>query len=265
MDTLQQVLSQWVGGLAGLLPLGYAFGAGMLSSVNPCGFAMLPAYLGLYLGNREAVVAPAGNAPPAGVVTAAVVGQLARALVVAGLVTAGFVVLFSGVGAVLALGGQFLIRVVPWVALALGVALVGLGLAMLKGYHLSLGLSARLAGRIGGTGQARLSAFFLFGLAFGVASLSCTLPIFLTVVGSALVVSGFTQALVQFVSYSLGMGFMLLIVTLGIALVKGTVVGAVRQVMPYFEKVSALLLLLAGGYIIYYWLVKGGLLAYFRP
>src|SRR6056297_3335946 len=35
--------------LAAWLPLGFAFGAGMVSAVNPCGFAMLPAYLGLYL------------------------------------------------------------------------------------------------------------------------------------------------------------------------------------------------------------------------
>src|SRR2546425_3589 len=32
------------------LPLGYAFAVGMAAAVNPCGFALLPTYLGLYLG-----------------------------------------------------------------------------------------------------------------------------------------------------------------------------------------------------------------------
>jgi hypothetical protein len=32
-------------------PLGYAFVAGMIASVNPCGFMLLPAYLGYYLGD----------------------------------------------------------------------------------------------------------------------------------------------------------------------------------------------------------------------
>src|SRR6185312_4342948 len=35
------------------LPLGYAFGAGMVAAVNPCGFALLPAYLMLYLGDAS--------------------------------------------------------------------------------------------------------------------------------------------------------------------------------------------------------------------
>lgn len=39
--------------LADYLPMGYAFGAGMVSTVNPCGFAMLPAYLSLYMGAKD--------------------------------------------------------------------------------------------------------------------------------------------------------------------------------------------------------------------
>jgi hypothetical protein len=30
--------------IAGLLPVGYAFAAGMVASVNPCGFFLLPSY-----------------------------------------------------------------------------------------------------------------------------------------------------------------------------------------------------------------------------
>ncbi len=50
MSELQALLAGWVSDLAGLLPFGFAFGAGMIAAVNPCGFAMLPAYLSLYLG-----------------------------------------------------------------------------------------------------------------------------------------------------------------------------------------------------------------------
>src|SRR5713226_1835702 len=35
------------------LPFGYAFAAGMVAAVNPCGFALLPAYVGLYLGRER--------------------------------------------------------------------------------------------------------------------------------------------------------------------------------------------------------------------
>jgi cytochrome c-type biogenesis protein len=51
------------------------------------------------------------------------------------------------------------------------------------------------------------------------------------------------------------MGSVMLILTLGIAVVKeGVVVGTLRKILPYVQKISALLLLLAGGYIVYYWL-----------
>ena len=50
---IQALISNGVSQLAGLLHVGYAFGAGMVSAVNPCGFAMLPVYLSLYLGAED--------------------------------------------------------------------------------------------------------------------------------------------------------------------------------------------------------------------
>ena len=77
MAELQQLFTQWVSNVANLIPLGYAFGAGMVSAVNPCGFAMLPAYLGLYLGSRDLVSgASAGSMHPTASLTATVIPAL---------------------------------------------------------------------------------------------------------------------------------------------------------------------------------------------
>lgn len=262
MGELQQLFSQWVGGVAALIPLGYAFGAGMVSTVNPCGFAMLPAYLGLYLGSREFVAVPlSGGSYATSLATApSVVAQLTRALLVAVVVTSGFVLLFSGVGILISAGGRLIISTVPWVALGIGGLLVILGIAMLRGRHLSAGIASRLAARMGDPSTASVRGFFVFGVAYATASLSCTLPIFLTVVGGSLAVRGFAAAALQFVSYALGMGLVILVLTIGIALFKGTTVGSLRRAVPYIERVSALLLILAGSYIVYYWLFKGGLI-----
>ena len=43
-------------GVANLLPVGYAFAAGMVASVNPCGFFMLPSYISYLLDAEEAAV-----------------------------------------------------------------------------------------------------------------------------------------------------------------------------------------------------------------
>ena len=52
MTEIQIFLTNWMTAISLLLPFGYSFGAGMVSTVNPCGFSMLPAYLSLYLGDR---------------------------------------------------------------------------------------------------------------------------------------------------------------------------------------------------------------------
>jgi len=266
MEALQQFFSRLLGDFAAVLPFGYAFGAGMVSAVNPCGFAMLPAYLGLYLGSRDFLAGQSnqgttGRAAYEHIRPALVVPmQLARAFLVALVVITGFVVLFAIVGIALSSGGRLIVEAVPWVALSIGVVLVLLGLGMLAGHHLPAGFAARIAQRVGDPASGGLKGYFLFGVAYAVASLSCTLPIFLTVVGGSLTASGFASATGHFVSYALGMGLIILMLTMSIAMFKGALMGAVRKVLPYFERVSALLMILAGSYIVYYWLFKGGLI-----
>ena len=58
-----------------------------------------------------------------------------------------------------------------------------------------------------------------------------------------------------------GHGLVILVLTVGIAAFMGAAVGSVRRAIPYVERVSALLLIIAGSYIIYYWLFKGDLIS----
>ncbi len=244
---LQALVSQWVGQVAGYLPFGYAFGAGMVSAVNPCGFAMLPVYLSLYLGAEDESFKQSSWGL-----------RLLKAAWITFVVTAGFGLLFGLVGAVVSAGGAFLMGIMPWVAIIVGIALIVMGGWMLFGNHLSLNFMLSLAGKIGDPRKMTVKGFFLFGVAFGATSLSCTLPIFLVVVGGSLTAGDFLSGLLQFFAYILGMGFVLLILTIGIAFVKeGVVVGAMRKLMPYIQKVAALLLVIAGSYIIYYWFSSG--------
>lgn len=249
MIEIQQLAWRWLDALAGSLPVGYSVGAGMVSTVNPCGFAMLPAYLALYLGAREGDF-----------YRRSVVRRTLRALLVGLAVSAGFVVLFAAIGAVVSAGGSFLVPAMPWISVAIGAGLAALGVAMLVGRRLPVGRLAALTGRLGAPPTADVRGFFLFGLAFGATSLSCTLPVFLMVVGSALASGGFLTGLVQFLGYGLGMGLVLVALTLAVALFReGAVVAGLRGALPWVDRVSAALLLVAGSYIVYYWLVPGGL------
>ncbi len=244
--------SSFLGALGLLAPFGFAFAAGMASAVNPCGFAMLPAYLGLYLGANEKNnedVKPARH--------------LGRALVVGGAVTAGFVVLFGVAGTVIGLGARtFVGDVLPWVGLAVGVVLAIAGAWLIGGGKLYTGIAARAAARMGNPGQVSLRGYFMFGLSYGTASLSCTLPIFLAVVGSTLTlaVSNLATSFGQFVLYALGMGAVIMALTIGMAFFKGAMVRTMRQALPYIQPIGSWLMVLAGAYIVFYWLTIGGLL-----
>lgn len=221
------------------LPVAYAFSAGMVATVNPCGFAMLPAYVSYQLGAHE----PAYEARP-------LWRRALRALGLGLVVTAGFVLLFAAVGVVVALGGRAVVRVVPWAALAIGAAMVLLGLGILAGRTPQLAA----LGRVQPPRGAGWRGVFLFGIGYAVASLSCTLPIFLVVVGSAIAAGGAAPALLMFFAYGLGMGVVLVAVTLGAALFKGAVARGLKRLVPYVERLSAVFLIGAGAYIVYYWL-----------
>ena len=250
VESLSGGSSSVLGDLGLLAPLGFAFAAGMASAVNPCGFAMLPAYLGLYLGEDDRAnqkIHPARN--------------LGRAFLVGGSVTAGFVVLFGGAGLVLGLGARsFVVGVLPWLGLVIGVALALTGAWMVGGGKLYTNIAAQAAARMGDPSKVSPRGYFMFGLSYGTASLSCTLPIFLAVVGTSLAVSNLLVSLGQFLLYALGMGVVILSLTIGMAFAKGAMVKTVRKALPYVQPIGSWLMVIAGAYIVFYWLTIGGLL-----
>ncbi len=233
------------------LPVGYAFGAGMVATVNPCGFALLPAYLGIYLGVGDE--SRGWSAVP-------------RALTVSCVVTLSFVLLFGAAGLVVSAATSTAVAYFPWVGLVVGVLLVLAAGRLVAGRPIYGDLGDRLADRMGAA--ARRSGpwgYAAFGVAYGLASLGCTLPVFLTVVGSALVVHGFMAGLLEFALYGLGMGVVMAALTLAVALFSGAALGRARRLARLVNPASAALLLATGSYVVYYWLTLGGLLGRLWP
>lgn len=229
-----------------------SFGAGMLATVNPCGFAMLPAYISYFL-NAD------GSSPDSSTATAVLSqrrGLVLRALQVGGIMTTGFLVLFVSAGTLISLGASFIVTMIPWAGLAIGVLLVFMGVWVLTGHHLPIPrlLSIRFKK------ESTFGGFFLYGVAYGLTSLTCTLPIFLAVVGSVFTNGEVFRGIGQFVMYSFGMGLVIVALTVSIAFFKGVLVERFQQIFPYIERISAVLLIAAGGYLLYNWLVAGRLI-----
>jgi cytochrome c-type biogenesis protein len=215
-------------------PIGLAFAAGMVATVNPCGFAMLPAYLSYFMGLEDDDVDTGGA------------GQALR---VGAIVSLGFLVVFGTAGLLINAGVRSIIDWIPFVALAIGVVMVALGIAMLRGYQMSVGFLKVQAG----TGSRDWKSVFSFGVSYALASLSCTLPVFLSVVVGSVAGSNFISGFLTYIAYGVGMSVLLVSLTLAVALAKQGLVTRLRSALKHVQRISAVFLIVAGAYITWFW------------
>ena len=222
-------------------PLGYAFAAGMVASVNPCGFVLLPAYLGYYLGDDRG--ARRGR------------GRTGRAVAVSAAMTASFALLFGLAGILAGLAASALSTSLPWIGAAVGVGLILLAGMLASGRELTASLAPRVARHLGtATRNRSLGGYAAYGTAYGLASLGCTLPVFLGVVGTSLQLHGLADAVGQFVLFGIGMGTILAVLTIATAWSGDGLLTRAQPLRRHIGWASAVLLWLAGAYIVYYWL-----------
>jgi cytochrome c-type biogenesis protein len=213
----------------------FAFVAGTVASANPCGFALLPGFFLSYAAPSESSAADTR-------------GRVAQALVAGLTMTLAFAFVFGGVGTALTLGASVVMPAMPWVTILVGAGFVALGLAVVSGRRIPLRLPDPVGGAPGG-----YRGPFLFGVGYAVASLSCTLPIFLAVVGASVGGGGLVAGAAMFLAYAVGMGTILIGLALGAALARAGVQRALRMVVPHTYRISGGFLLAAGLYLIYYW------------
>ncbi len=214
-------------------PFALAFTAGMAATVNPCGFALLPAYLSAFVGldedtNRSTAVV--------------------RGLKVSAVLTAGFVAVFGVFGLIISRVVSELQRYLPWATIVIGLGLVGLGIYLLTGRQLVLNIPKLQRGGSDGT----LLSMFLFGVSYAVASLSCTIGPFLAVTSTTFRNESYLSGVFVFVLYGLGMGLVVSVLTMAVALAKDGLVSRFRALLPKMNKIAGVLLVVAGLYVAYY-------------
>ncbi len=213
---------------------GYAFAAGMLATLNPCGFTMLPAYLSYYLGRADEAEVPRST-------------SMLRAVGVGASLTAGFLLVFGIMGVIWSSVASTIAERLPWVTAAMGVAVVALGVAMIFGFEPVVRLPKLTTGK---GGQEAWSTF-LFGVSYAVASLSCTIPVFTTVLSTSFSES-FLGGVGTFLTFGLGMGSVVTVLTVAVASTREGLVRWMRSIVPHFGRISGVLLVVTGAVVAYY-------------
>ncbi len=217
------------------MDLSLSFIRGMLAAVNPCGFILLPTYLLYFLGLSSS---------DAGVQRAPV----ARALVVSAAVSAGFLTVFLGVGAIAEFFTSWVVGNAKYLTAVIGAAFVVLGIAMLFGYRLPINTPKLDAG-----GRDRtLWSMFVYGIAYAVASIGCTLPLFLSTLFGTADRSGYLAGLANVVAYGAGMALLITALTVTLAVANVGLLRVLRSGMQYVEMIAGALVLLSGLYLLWY-------------
>ena len=219
-----------------------AFALGMVALLNPCGFALLPAYLGFFLGLDDAGTDETDSG--------STLVALNRGQVVGLSMSAGFLAVFGVLGLFLAGSLTALAQSgwLPRLTIIIGVGLVILGIAMLRGFQPMLSIPKLNKGG----GDRSIGSMFLFGVSYAVASLSCTIPLFIATVAGSASASSFGERLGSFISYAAGMGLLATVVTLAVGFGKKGLVNNFRRLMPKINLISAVVLVIVGLYVIGY-------------
>jgi cytochrome c biogenesis protein CcdA len=214
--------------------LGLAFAAGLVAALNPCGFAMLPAYLAL-------VVRGEGSSR---------ISAVGRALAATAAMALGFIAVFGLFGLLTTSAANALQGHLPYVTVAVGFVLIVVGGWLLTGRQMPTLMRNSLGDNTRWAPTAQLGSMVGYGIGYALASLSCTVGPFLAVTGIG--VSGASGGLPAFLSYAAG--FTLLVGTLAVAsaLASSAFVARVRMVLPYVNRISGAILLLVGAYVGYY-------------
>jgi cytochrome c biogenesis protein CcdA len=205
--------------------LSLVFTAGALALFSPCGFPMLPGYISYYMGTNASL-------------ERVVSGGIACTL--------GLLTTLCAVGIAVSMLGSLVSRYIPALELVAGVVVISLGLSLIGGIEFPAALTLLKAPKRKG-----FMGFYLYGITYGLATVSCSGPIFFSIIFTALAGGGPFYSIIVFMAYALGMGIPVIITTVLIAKAKELILKRIILMVPLLQKISGLILVGIGAYLIY--------------
>ncbi|MFQ6135214.1 MAG: cytochrome c biogenesis CcdA family protein [Nitrososphaerales archaeon] len=209
----------------------YPFTAGVFVLFSPCGYALLPGYISYYLGSEVTVP----RALKGGVTS-----------------TLGLIAIFSAIGLGASLIGGLIKPYITLFTVFAAVILIILGVLILAEVNLP---SPYI--QIVSSNRRGLTGFFIFGIAYGLAAAGCTAPIFFSIILIAVMGSGAFGGLLTFLLYALGVGFPLIVTSILVATAKRPLISRIRNLTPRLYRLSGVVLILVGIYLIYLYFTSG--------
>jgi cytochrome c biogenesis protein CcdA len=218
--------------------VGLAFAAGLVVALNPCGFAMLPAYL-LLVVRGQPHRAESAKRTAVGRALAATVGM-----------ALGFMAVFGLFGALTISAASTVQRYLPYGTVVIGAVLVALGVWLLSGRELTVLTPRPLGPRW--APNVRLWSMFGYGVSYAIASLSCTIGPFLAVTAAGLRSGSVLTGVSIYLAYVTGLTLVVGVLAIAAATASSALADRLRRIVPFVNRISGALLVLVGLYVAYY-------------
>ena len=209
--------------------LSLAFSAGLLAVLAPCALPMLPSFVSYYMNAEEN--RGLGSALTFGVIT-----------------VAGFLSVFLVIGVLPSFAINSLASKIALITPSIGVILIILGLGHLfSDFFYNIPIIKTAAPK--GTG---IRAFYLYGVGYGAASMACSFPVFVLLVLQSATAGGIASILFMFLAYGLGAATIIVPLSVALTFSREVIYQRLMAVLPHMRKINAIILILAGIYMIYY-------------
>ncbi|MEY4115785.1 MAG: hypothetical protein RIQ32_544, partial [Actinomycetota bacterium] len=96
-------------------------------------------------------------------------------------------------------------------------------------------------------------ATVIYGVAYAVASIGCTIGFLTTAVFGSIALNGFVSGVMSILLYGLGMSMLVTALTVSLAFAKTGIVAIIKNRLNIIQRLGAILVTLTGVYLIFYW------------
>ncbi len=215
-----------------------AFSAGILSFLSPCSVGMIPAYIGYYIKSNEDKS------------WKKIYLGLFRGIALA----LGFSTIFIIFSIIIFVFGNIIINVIPMITIFIGIIIIFLGVSTFVNRGLSLNIFHRFQSDIDKKIKKNnnMLSIYLFGLLYGLVSLGCSFPLFISVVFSTLIDKNYFSTLVVGLSYLSGVFLISLLLSFLLAISNTFIGDKLLKYRKFVNRIAGVIMILAGLYIIYY-------------
>ena len=220
--------------------IGYSFVAGSLAAVNPCGIVMLPVYLALYVRGED------GNNN-----LSQKLNSSFKVIISVGL---GFIILFVLISGIVFFSKSIIGSLIPYLSIFLSIFIIYFGIGEIfrkKTFNSTL---MSLGNKIGNPKNIGIIPYVLFGISYGLVSVGCALPIFISLVTKTLD-NSFLGILFNFTMYSLGMLSIIAFITFSTLFSVNSFAKFNKFLRSNSSIIFGLFLTLAGMYMLSYWII----------